>query len=637
MMTDQQSTPIESQEEAIQPDGIEASVTSEQVDAASPDTENTAPGEAEASADAAAGSAPTEPTPDADKPESATPAPDPTPEPEAQPEPVVAEAPAPQPDPDPAPVEAAPEVVAEAAPAPAPAPAAPAKPAVPGMSDADLFEAAMNALETGEDSGEVEGTFKRLTKGERLEATVIQVERDRVFVDLGTKSEGIVPIAELLDDHTGDATQHIKVGDKIDVIVLKPEGADGNAIVSKKKADFENAWYDIEDKHTSGTTINAPVVDRVKGGLVVDIGVRGFVPATHVGNGKLRNIDKFVGETLPFKIIEIDRERKKVVLSNRLAEEENKAAAKDELFSSVKAADILEGTVRRLTDYGAFVDLGGVDGLLHISEMSWMRINHPKEMFKEGQKIQVMVLKLDANSGKISLGHRQVLPDPWNLIKDKYVQGQKLTVTIGRIVQSGAFVKLPEGAEAFLPLSEMSVRRIKRAQEAVEENQEVEVQIIDLRPSDRRMVLSIRALLPGGQAAIDRGGYAGPMYEDDRGRRAGGPMGGKKGGKKGKGGRRDDEDVDDYFSRPRQFGGSGVTIGERLGMLKGLLTRDEEVEEEIGETPIPEIESSAMDVAPAAEVETPVIEVEAPAAETEKPVAEEPTPEEPAAEEKKED
>ncbi len=539
MTTDQEMTPIDSPEANIQPEGAEASVTSEQADAMSPDT-NTAPsGQEEASADAPAETASAE---------------------------LPAEEPAPAP--EPAPVQAA-------APEPAPAPTT-------GMSDAELFEAAMKSLETGEDTGETEGAFKRLTKGERLEATVIQVERDRVFVDLGTKSEGIVPIAELSDDHSGDATQHIKVGDKIDVIVLKPEGADGNAIVSKKKADFENAWLEIEAKHHEGVTVNAPVVDRVKGGLVVDIGVRGFVPATHVGNGKLRNIDKYVGETLPFKIIEIDRERKKVVLSNRLAEEETRASAKDQLFTSVKAGDVLEGTVRRLTDYGAFVDLGGVDGLLHISEMSWMRINHPKEMFKEGQKIQVMVLKLDPNTGKISLGHRQVLPDPWNLIKEKYVQGQKLTVTIGRIVQSGAFVKLPEGAEAFLPLSEMSVRRIKKAQEVVEENQEVEVQIIDLRPSDRRMVLSIRALQPGGQAAVDRGGYAGPMYDDDRGRRGPGGPGGKKGGKKGgKGGRREDEDVDEYFSRPRQqFGGSGVTIGERLGMLKGLLTRDEDEDTE---------------------------------------------------------
>ncbi|MFQ3669812.1 MAG: 30S ribosomal protein S1, partial [Fimbriimonadaceae bacterium] len=437
------------------------------------------------------------------------------------------------------------------------------------LSDAALFEAAMSALESGEETA-FEGQFKRLTKGERVEATVIQVEKDRVFVDLGTKSEGIVPIAELTEDQIEHASEHVKVGDKIQVIVLKPESGEGNPIVSKKKADFENTWYSIEDAFNEGKVLTAQVVDRVKGGLVVDIGVRGFVPATHVGNGKLRNIDKYVGESLPFKILEIDRERKKVVLSNKLAEEERRAEAKDSLFGNVSVGDVLEGTVRRLTDYGAFVDLGGVDGLLHISEMSWMRINHPKEMFKEGQEIQVMVLRLDPQTGKISLGHRQVLPDPWNLIREAYKVGQKLTVKIGRLVQSGAFVKLPEGAEAFLPLSEMSVRRIKRPQDVLEEGQDVEVQIIDLRPDERRMVLSMRVLMPGGQSG---GGYS-PMEEDRDFPRMGGGKGlKKKGGKGVRGGRgRDEDDAEEYVGR-RGFATGGATIGERLGMLKGFLSK----------------------------------------------------------------
>lgn len=443
------------------------------------------------------------------------------------------------------------------------------------LSDAALFEAAMSALESGEETA-FEGQFKRLTKGERVEATVIQVEKDRVFVDLGTKSEGIVPIAELTEDQIEHASEHVKVGDKIQVIVLKPESGEGNPIVSKKKADFENTWYAIEDAFNEGKILTAQVVDRVKGGLVVDIGVRGFVPATHVGNGKLRNIDKYVGESLPFKILEIDRERKKVVLSNKLAEEERRAEAKDNLFGNVSVGDVLEGTVRRLTDYGAFIDLGGVDGLLHISEMSWMRINHPKEMFKEGQVIQVMVLRLDPQTGKISLGHRQVLPDPWNLIRETYTVGQKLTVKIGRLVQSGAFVKLPEGAEAFLPLSEMSVRRIKRPQDVLEEGQDVEVQIIDLRPDERRMVLSMRVLMPGGQSG---GGYS-PMEDDRDFPRMGGGKGLKKKGGKGlRGGRgRDEEEAEEYVGR-RGFATGGATIGERLGMLKGFLSKTEDEDE----------------------------------------------------------
>jgi 4-hydroxy-3-methylbut-2-enyl diphosphate reductase len=545
---------------------------------------------------------------------------------ELQPDPAaspVAEAPAVEAEalePAPEPVSEAPEAESAAAPEATAEPEAPAEPEAiaqaepskpeapapqePKISDAQLFEQAMSALEGGDEDAGVEGGFKKLSKGDRVEATVIQVDKDRVFVDLGTKSEGVVPIGELTDLNIEHASEHVKVGDKIQVVVLRPEGAEGNAVVSKKRADFEEAWDRIEQSFNEGKSINALVVDRVKGGLVVDIGVRGFVPATHVGSGKLRNIEKFVGQNLPLKIIEIDRERKKVVLSNRQAEEERRSSAKEHIFENVSPGDILEGTVRRLVDYGAFIDLGGVDGLLHISEMSWMRIAHPKEMFREGQKIKVMVLRLDPAAGKISLGHRQVLPDPWNLIRDNYTIGQKLTCTIGRIVQTGAFVKLNEGAEAFLPLSEMSMRRIRRPEEAVSEGQEVEVQIIDLRPDDRRMVLSMRAA-----GSADRGGpsqMTAPSYDEDRDLRrgVGGGLGKKKklkgggGGGRGRGGR-EEEEFEDVAVGRRGFATGGATIGERLGMLKGFTLRDEDADEDIEEPAEEAVEETAEAAAPA--------------------------------------
>jgi len=266
-------------------------------------------------------------------------------------------------------------------------------------------------MDGGEESGGRE-KGPRLNRGDRIEATVIQVEKDRVFVDLGTKAEGVVPLAELAEQALETAVGHVKPGDKFEVVVLRPEGAEGNPIVSKRRADFDLAWGRIIESFEEGRVFQAQVVDRVKGGLVVDIGVRGFVPATHVGSGKLRNIEKYVGQTLPVKIIEIDKERRKVVLSNREAEDERREEIRSELFLKVQPGDILEGMVRRLTDYGAFVDLGGLDGLLHISEMSWVRIDHPREVLKEGQKVNVMVLRLDPGGGRISLGLRQVLPDP---------------------------------------------------------------------------------------------------------------------------------------------------------------------------------------------------------------------------------
>ncbi|MBC8063368.1 MAG: 30S ribosomal protein S1 [Chlorobia bacterium] len=507
--------------------------------------------------------------------------PEPEPEPISEPEQV---APTPEPESIPEPEQVAP--TPEPEPVVVPVAAAPAK----AKSDEDLFESYMSSLDAGGDGFETDGTFKKLAKGDRVEATIIQVDKDRVFVDLGTKSEGIVPLDELMNETIESAKDHFSVGDKINVVVLRPESAEGNPIVSKKRADFEETWDRIESAFKSQEMITAQVVDRVKGGLVVDVGVRGFVPATHVGSGKLRNIEKYVGQPLQLKVIEIDRERKKVVLSNREAEEQRRARAKEDIFTAVNPGDRLEGTVRRLTDYGAFIDLGGVDGLLHISEMSWMRINHPKEMFKEGQKIEVMVLRLDQSAGKISLGHRQVLPDPWNLIKQNYTINQKLTITIGRLVQSGAFVKLPEGAEAFLPVSEMSYRRLKRPQDAVEENQEVEVQIIDLRADERRMVLSMRATgnlkeergLPSYDGPSEYGGGGGGGGGDDF---RGGDKRGKPGAKKGKktggrGGRDEYEDFEEVAGR-RGFATGGATIGERLGMLKGFLGRDEDDVEEV--------------------------------------------------------
>lgn len=586
MTTDPESTPV--REEETNPATAEQAVSAPDVNEAAtapPDPvsesapEGTSEPEIEASAEPAA--AAPEPTPDP-APETA-PESDPTPEPAPEPVSVSESAPEPEASASETPAaeaEAKPEESGAVAPAEPPRPAETAE--VQVLSDAQLFDQAMIALESGDEDAAAEGGFKKLSKGDRVEATVIQVDKDRVFVDLGTKSEGIVPLGELTDLNIDHANEHVKVGDKIQVVVIRPEGAEGNPIVSKKRADFEETWDKIEQAFQEGKSLNALVVDRVKGGLVVDIGVRGFVPATHVGSGKLRNIEKYVGQDLQLKIIEIDRERKKVVLSNRQAEEERRISAKEHIFSNVSPGETLEGTVRRLVDYGAFIDLGGVDGLLHISEMSWMRIAHPKEMFKEGQKIKVMVLRLDPAAGKISLGHRQVLPDPWNLIRDNYTIGQKLTCTIGRIVQTGAFVKLPEGAEAFLPLSEMSMRRIRRPEEAVSEGQEVEVQIIDLRPDDRRMVLSMRAA-----GSADRGAPPSSVptsgYDDDRDLRRG--LGGKKKkGKGGRGGRMDEDDFEDVGGR-RGFATGGATIGERLGMLKGFTLRDEDgdEDEEVGE------------------------------------------------------
>jgi 4-hydroxy-3-methylbut-2-enyl diphosphate reductase len=455
------------------------------------------------------------------------------------------------------------------------------------------FEAALNAFE-GEATGtSYDDVFRPLTRGELITARVIQVDEKRVFVDLGTKAEGIIPMEELGIGTIDNANDVVKVGDEISVVVLNPHGREGHPIVSRKRAEFESTWDRIVQEFESKESVTALVTERVKGGLVVDLGVRGFVPATHVGTGQIRNLDKFVGQSLPFKIIEVDRDRRKVVLSNRLAEEEVRESKKQELFNKVKPGDILDGTVRRLVDYGAFVDLGGVDGLLHVSEMSWSRVDHPKEVLKEGDDVKVMVLRLDPGSGRISLGRRQVLPDPWTSIKDNYRIGQTMNLPISRLVQSGAFVKLPEGAEAFIPISEMAHRRINKPSEVVSAGQEVELKVIDLRPDERRMVLSLRATQP---------------YED----------------RQHSGGR---DEIRSKSERRRDRGGqqtgsgpANLTIGDRLGALAGLVGTFGD-EEEAEEAPKPKKEKAAKAEAPAEPVAA--LEDVPPAVEDAPPAAEE--------------
>jgi len=269
----------------------------------------------------------------------------------------------------------------------------------------------------------------------------------------------------------------------------------GQLILSKKRADFEKAWDRVIEAQRAGETLMAMVNERVKGGLVVDLGIRGFVPASHVGTGQVRNLEKYVGMELPLKVIEVDRDRRKVVLSHKYATEEEREAQRQETLQTLAEGQVRTGVVRRITDYGAFVDIGGVDGLLHISEMSWTRVKHPSDVLKVGDEIQVMVLKTNLEQGRISLGLRQILPDPWTEAQDKYQPGQILEGQITRLVPFGAFVQLDGGIEGIVPNNELTARRISKPDEVVQVGDHVEVKIVELRPEERRMTLSIRQAL----------------------------------------------------------------------------------------------------------------------------------------------
>jgi ribosomal protein S1 len=341
--------------------------------------------------------------------------------------------------------------------------------------------------------------IRTLTEGEVVRGVVVHIDREGILVDVGTKSEGIIPPNELSRDSTRRADAMPAVGEEVDVYVLSADDDEaGQLTLSKKRADFEKAWDRVIDAQRAGETLFAYVNERVKGGLVVDLGIRGFVPASHVGNGKVRNLEKYVGTELPLKVIEVDRDRRKVVLSHRLATEEERAQQRIETMQTLAEGQVRTGVVRRITDYGAFVDIGGVDGLLHISEMSWTRIKHPNDVLKVGDEIQVMVLKTNLDQGRISLGLRQILPDPWTQANEKYSIGEIVTGAVTRLVPFGAFVQLDSGIEGIVPNTELSMRRVNKPEDAVEINQTVHVKIIEIRAEERRMTLSIRQAMEEG-------------------------------------------------------------------------------------------------------------------------------------------
>ncbi len=333
-----------------------------------------------------------------------------------------------------------------------------------------------------------EAGFAGLKMGTIVTGTIERIDEHGALVNVGAKSEGLIPPEEL--GSRKDAP--LSVGDEIAVYVMDNGARDGNIILSKKKADYEKAWTHLIQAFEENETLTAMVIDRVKGGLVVDLGVRGFLPASHVVTKNVHALDRFVGQSITLKVIEVDRHRKRVVVSQKKAVEEERMARRSQTIATLEEGQIRRGIVRRVTDYGAFVDLGGIDGLLHVTEMSWGRVGHPSDIVKPGQKIDVMVLKYDPDQEKISLGLKQILPDPWQHIDQFYQVGDEVNGQVTRLVPFGAFVALDHGIEGIIPLSEMAERRIAKPEEIVAANQKVRVKIVNIRPGERRMTLSLR-------------------------------------------------------------------------------------------------------------------------------------------------
>jgi ribosomal protein S1 len=332
-----------------------------------------------------------------------------------------------------------------------------------------------------------------LSERQIVQGTVVRVDSEGVLVDVGAKSEGFIPPKEL--SARGDTVEGITVGDKIDVYVMKVEGEEGNILLSKKRADLARAWDRVQEAHRDGTVLHAMVVDKVKGGLVVDLGLRGFVPGSHVdlSEAKGRQFEALVGQSIPLKVIEVDRGKGRVILSHKTAVAEVRTRRRGEVLASLEEGEVREGTVRRLTDFGAFVDIGGVDALLPISEMSWTYIKHPSEVVRRGQRLKVLVLRVDREAGRISLGLKHILPDPWQHLGDTYRPGQTVSGKVVRTVASGAFVRLGE-VDAFIPISELAEKRVAKVEDVLTVGQAIDALVTEVRTEERRMILSLKRL-----------------------------------------------------------------------------------------------------------------------------------------------
>lgn len=331
-------------------------------------------------------------------------------------------------------------------------------------------------------------------EGEIIKGRVVQINDDEVLVDIGYKSEAVVPKRELSVRSVGHPSEAVSVGDEIHCVVLSVD-IDGEraVLLSKKRADLIRAWERVEAAFSEGRTVEGEVVDVVKGGVTVDIGLRGFVPASQIALRPVANLKSVLGQTLTMKVLEVEKDRNNVVLSQRAYLEERLAEAKKRVFETIKEGDIVEGKVTRLTNFGAFVDIGdGVEGLLHVSDISWNRIGHPGQVLKEDQQIRVMVLNMDPERERISLGLKQTQDDPWTKVPTKYPVGTVTDGRITRLTDFGAFVELEPGIEGLVHVSQISRERVEKPSDVLSEGQTVQVKVISLRQDQRRIGLSIR-------------------------------------------------------------------------------------------------------------------------------------------------
>ncbi len=338
----------------------------------------------------------------------------------------------------------------------------------------------------------IEASLRDFKEGDILEGTVVKIDRDEVLLDIGYKSEGVIPTKELSIRHDVDPSQVVKVGDEVEALVLQKEDKEGRLILSKKRAQYERAWGRIEEVMQSGGTIKGPVIEVVKGGLILDIGLRGFLPASLVDLRRVRDLHPFVGTELEAKIIELDRNRNNVVLSRRAFLEESQSEGRKKFLESLQKGERRKGTVSSIVNFGAFVDLGGVDGLVHVSELSWKHVDHPSEVVQVGQEVEVEVLDVDLERERVSLSLKATQEDPWKEFERKYSAGEIIDGQVTKLVPFGAFVRVAAGIEGLVHISEISEQHIETPESVLSVGDEVRVKVIEVDVPRRRISLSMR-------------------------------------------------------------------------------------------------------------------------------------------------
>ena len=348
-------------------------------------------------------------------------------------------------------------------------------------------------------------TMVSFDEGDVVKGRVVRIDKDEVLVDIGYKSEGVIPSHELSIRKSVNPADEVELGEEVDALVLTKEDSEGRLILSKKRARFEKAWRRIEAAAESGTPVEGNVIEVVKGGLILDLGVRGFLPASLVDIRRVHNLDEFMGQTLECKVIELNRSRNNVVLSRRAVLEEERKEVREQILGRLEAGQVVEGKISNIVDFGAFVDLDGIDGLIHISELSWSHVNHPSEVVAIGDTVRIKVLDIDRDRQRISLGLKQTQEDPWQRVISAHRPGDVLEGAVTKVVAFGAFVEILPGVEGLVHISELADHHVESPSEVVEPGSTLNVKILEIDEERRRLSLSIKQVEDQKMAMGDLG------------------------------------------------------------------------------------------------------------------------------------